>query len=107
MTVELNHPAAQIRPPLTEAALCAWVGNAYPGDLLVYHRGYLAIDTGPDNEVLTPAQRKQLRNVADRARKLADAGLVHLVQRHVQLQRVGAGHDVEPRPSSVSKRRSA
>ena len=38
--------AEQGRPPLTEAALCAWVGQAGPGDWLAYHHGFLAVDTG-------------------------------------------------------------
>ena len=80
MKVELTRPAAQSRPPLTEAALCAWVGSASPGDRLVYHRGYLAIDTGPDSRTVTPARRRELRALADRAWKLAEEGLIHLVQ---------------------------
>ena len=81
MEVKLNHPAAQTRLPLSEQALCAWVGRANPGDRLVYHRGLLAFDAGPDNDALTLAARQQLRLVADRAWVLAQDGLVQLVQR--------------------------
>ena len=74
------HPAASCRPTLTEAALCAWVGQAYPGEQLVYHRGFLAIDAAPEGKLLTSAARHQLRQVADRAYQLFEQGLVHLVQ---------------------------
>ena len=77
----LIHLAAQCRPPLTEAALCAWVGQATPGDRLAYHQGYLAIDTAADSLFGSPAERRSLRALADRAWKLAEDGLVHLVQR--------------------------
>jgi hypothetical protein len=86
MKMQLIHPAAQNRPPLTEAALCAWVGQAGPGDQLVYHRGFLAIDIGPDSKAFMPARRRELRALADRAWKLAKEGSVHLVQ-----QREGDG----------------
>ena len=72
-------------PMLTEAALCAWVGNATAGDRLAYHRGFLAIDAAPEGMQLTVRQRTELLRVACRARRLAGQGLVHLVQ-----QRLGA-----------------
>lgn len=77
----LTHRAVLCRLPLTQTALCAWVGDASPGDQLVYHRGYLAIDTGADSLVGTPAERQELRRVANRAWQLAQDGVVHLVQR--------------------------
>lgn len=69
------------RHPVTETALCAWVGQASPGDTFAYHRGYLAIDTGVDSTFSTGLARKELRRVARRAWQLAQAGGVHLVQR--------------------------
>ena len=66
---------------LTEAALCAWVGQAYTGEQLVYHRGFLAIDAGPDSAVLTLTEISQLRRVANQAIQLLEKGLVHLDQR--------------------------
>ena len=76
-----SHPADVCRPPLTEVALCAWVGQALPGDRLAYHAGYLAIDKEADSRFATPAERQELRRVADRAWQLAQDGIVHLVQR--------------------------
>src|SRR3954454_11308903 len=75
-----TRPAAPCRPPLTEAALCAWVGQASPGDRIAYHRGFLAIDIGSESRFGTPAQRRELRRVADRAWQLAEVGAVHLAQ---------------------------
>ena len=79
----VNHHLATAvdRYPLTEAALCAWVGQASPGDQLIYHRGFLSNDTAPDSRFGTPAERKALRLVADRAWRLAQDGAVHLLQR--------------------------
>ena len=73
--------AVTCRPTLTETALCVWVGQATPGDRLAYHWGYLAIDTGVDSRFGSPAQRQELRRVANRAWQLAQDGVVHLVQR--------------------------
>ena len=77
----LTHPAAAPFLPLTEAALCVWVGTASPGDRLSYHQGYLAIDAAPCSTWRTPADRHELRRTASRAWQLAEQGLVHLVQR--------------------------
>ena len=77
-----HHPATAVdRHPLTEAALCAWIGRAEPGDQLVYHTGFLAIDSAAESRFGTPAERKALRLVADRAWQLAHDGAVHLLQR--------------------------
>jgi hypothetical protein len=74
-----NIPSAS--PPLTEAALCKWIGAAAPGDTLVYHRGFLACDSSAALQLLPEAERVALKRVAGRAWKLADAGLAHLIQR--------------------------
>ena len=72
-----NAPSA----PLTEAALCAWLGAAAPGERLAYHRGFLARDTSPLTQLLPDAERRALLRLASRAWALAEAGLAHLVQR--------------------------
>ncbi len=79
--MQTTHPeAARVRPQLTEAALCAWVGAATPGERLVYHRGFLAIDIGPESRWLAMSDRRELRHIAGRAWQLGQQGLVHLVQ---------------------------
>ena len=69
-------------PPviLTEAALCAWIGAAAPRDRLVYHRGFLPLDTRPENKRLSSRQQKELQRIATRARQLAQQGVVDLLQ---------------------------
>ena len=64
----------------TEEALCAWVGAAAPGDSVVYHRGFLAIDGGPETDA-SATQRTRLLRLASRAMRLCQQGFVHLVQR--------------------------
>ena len=67
--------------PFTEAALCAWLGAAGPGDAIVYHRGALARQLCPLVGGLLPERRIALARLANRAWKLAEAGLADLVQR--------------------------
>ena len=71
-----------VEAPLTEAALCKWLGAAAPGDTLTYHRGALARQICPQLECLPEAKRAALQRLAARARKLAELGLADLVQRH-------------------------
>jgi hypothetical protein len=69
--------------PITETMLCAWYGAAMPGDRLVYHRGFLAIDVSPLTFKLPEPDRRVLLRLAERALKMAEAGLVHLVQQRI------------------------
>lgn len=66
---------------ITEPAFCAWLGRAEPGDMIVYHRGFLARDTSSCSERLSDFDRKELGRVASRALWAANKGLVDLVQR--------------------------
>lgn len=68
---------------LTETMFCAWYGSAVPGDRIIYHRGFLAIDVSPLTFKLPDAERRTLLRVAQRALQLAEDGLVHLVQRRI------------------------
>lgn len=70
-----------VRKPLTEIDLCGWVGQAAPGDMLEYHRGFLALDTIPQGSRLADRERAELAGVARRAWWAAERGLIHLVQR--------------------------
>ena len=67
--------------PLTEAALCHWLGTAATGDAITYFRGALARSLCPQLALLEPPQRVIVAKVANRAWKLAEDGLAHLVQR--------------------------
>ena len=70
-----------ILKPVTEFDLCGWVGQAAPGDMLEYHRGFLALDTTPQGTRLAERDRAELARVARRAWWAAERGLIHLVQR--------------------------
>jgi hypothetical protein len=74
-------PDIAIAPPLTEEALCRWLGTAVPGASIPYHRGFLARDTAAALQLLPEPERVALMRLAGRAWKLADAGLAHLLQR--------------------------
>lgn len=66
---------------ITETDLCGWLGRAAPGEMLEYHRGFLALDSSPLTERLPNRQRVDLLRVARRAIWAAEHGLAHPVQR--------------------------
>lgn len=68
-------------PPLTEIALCGWIGQATPGDVFEYYRGFLAFDITTQNTRLGERERAELARMARRAFLASETGLVHLVQR--------------------------
>lgn len=75
------------RIPLREPKFCAWLAQAEPGDTLEYHRGFLVIDR---EELRKGGQAEALRDlirVGDRAMRLAEQGLIHLVQRRLGADR--------------------
>jgi hypothetical protein len=80
----MDIPRPDIRraePPLTERALCAWLGSAAAGERITYHRGFLVRETSPLTRLLPDPERLALMRVANRAWVLAETGLAHLVQR--------------------------
>lgn len=68
------------RPLVSEDAFCAWLGAAAPGEVLLYHRGFLAVDCGPPVPPFAEAIGKRLSNLARRAAQAAQDGSVCLVQ---------------------------
>ena len=72
---------ASPRSGITETELCAWLGQAAPGDSLVYHRGFLTVDCALTAGRLPERERGELLRVARRAVSAAERGLAHLVQR--------------------------
>ena len=70
-------------PALDEIGLSAWIAQAEPGDTLVYHRGFLAVDTFGSASPLSPERRSTLRLTADAALRAAEQDLVHLVQARI------------------------
>ena len=61
--------------------LRAWLLTAEAGDVLEYHRGFLAIDRLPPGSRLHAQDASELDRVAKAAMAAADAGRAHLVQR--------------------------
>jgi hypothetical protein len=70
-------------PLLTEAQLCAWIGQSAPSARIEYHRGFLAIDTVRASSNFSETDRKELVKVARRAWWAAEKNLVHLAQRRL------------------------
>jgi hypothetical protein len=66
---------------LQESDLCAWLGAAQPGEMLVYHRGFLAVDCSLATSNLAKPERSRLALVARRAALAQERGLACLLQR--------------------------
>lgn len=81
MNRQFSNPSLVRR--LSDAAFCAWIAQAQPGDRLEYHRGVLAMDASVDSNESETSQRRQLNRPACRARWAAQQGLVHLLQRRL------------------------
>ena len=70
---------------IDKARFEAWLQTTRPGSLIEYHRGHLCVDRqqkfdAPDNAPENKA-RSALNDLATRALRAAERGLVHLVQR--------------------------
>ncbi len=70
-----------VRVCYTEIELCGWLGQAPPGDILQYHRGFLALDREPHHARMAKKDRDELIRMCRRAHWAAEQGLAHLVQR--------------------------
>jgi hypothetical protein len=46
-----------VRLPIDETDLCGWIGQAALGDILEYHRGFLALDTASPGTHLPECDR--------------------------------------------------
>jgi hypothetical protein len=66
---------------LSEIEFCAWIGAAAPGEMIQYHRGFLAVDIIAVISKLPEPKRAALKKLAARAYWAAEERLVHLVQR--------------------------
>lgn len=72
-------PSVHLR--IDETDLCGWIGQAAPGDVLQYHRGFLALDTYSQGSRLAQRDRAELVRLARRAWWASEQKLIHLVQR--------------------------
>lgn len=70
-------------PRISEFEFRAWVIQARPGDVLEYHRGFLAIDRTPLGPPMSDEERSAIARTGAVALRLASEGGVHLVQRRL------------------------
>lgn len=93
-------PAARLR--IKEIDLCGWIGQAMPGDILEYHRGFLALDVTEQGTRFCQHDRAELVRVARRAWWAAEQRLVHLVQRRHGPDDYGYLAIARPKPRRAS-----
>lgn len=72
------------RLTLTKQEFEAWHRQAAPGDRVVYHRGYLAVDRVRNSGGLSEQDRRELLAVAKAALVLAEQDEIHLLQRRLE-----------------------
>jgi hypothetical protein len=70
-------------PPISEMMFLAWIAQAAAGEHIEYFRGHLCIDRAGYGRRMTLEERRELNSVSTRAMKLAEQGLIHLVQRRI------------------------
>ena len=87
--------------PITEISFYAWVAQALPGEALVYHRGFLVIDTDKLLSKLGDEPRCALRLLADATLRAAEQGLVHLVQMRLSTDCFAYIAIARPRPKGA------
>jgi hypothetical protein len=75
--------SAMASAPTADIALLAWLSQAEPGDIVEYHRGYLALDRTFRFASLKEDERIALDRMASLALRLSDHGLIDLVQRRI------------------------
>lgn len=87
--------------PIDEIGFCAWVAQAEPGATLVYHRGFLVVDTDRLLSKFPVEARGALRLLGDAAMRAAGEGLVHLVQVRLSTNRFAYIAIARPRPKGA------
>jgi hypothetical protein len=87
--------------PLNEINFCAWVAQASPGAPLVYHQGFLVVDTDKLLSRFPSEARLALSRLGEAARRAAEAGLVHLVQARLATDRFAYIAIARPKPKGA------
>jgi|GEM_PF-503366 hypothetical protein len=85
---------------ICEINFCAWVAQAAANDVLVYHRGFLAVDTDTPLAGHSLEEQRELRRLADAAFRAAEQGLIHLVQQRLARDRFAYLAIARPKPLS-------
>ena len=86
---------------LNEVGFCAWIAQSEPGETLVYHRGFLAVDATAVLSKLPGDRQRALRQVAAAALRAAEQNLVHLVQARI----APTNSPTSPSPGQPKRRR--
>jgi hypothetical protein len=86
---------------LSAIEFCGWLGQAEPGDVISYHRGFLVLDRVPKKD-LPDASSAELDLLAKCAMRAAEHDLVHLVQRRNGSLDFSYLAIARPRPQKVS-----
>jgi hypothetical protein len=92
---------------VSEISLMAWVDVAEPGARLVYHRGFLVVDTASDVSTLGKSALEDLQATANAAYRLSELGRVHLVQQRLEIDRFAYIAIARPKPKSGTGSMSA
>lgn len=98
-------PSARVvsaRRVMDDVTLCAWIAQAAPGERLVYHRGFLGVDTCRGLSAFPDAERRRLWNLGRAAYRAFASGLVHLVQERVGPDRFAYVAIARPRPGAAA-----
>ncbi len=81
---ERERPLYILNKPITEEALCDWIGMAVAGERLQYHQGLLLVDRSNAHSILSSKERQRINAVARRAWRACELGLVHLVSQRLE-----------------------
>ncbi len=93
-------PCPSITPKaLSEIQFCAWIAQAESGEPLIYHYGFLVVDTDPVISKFPADQRLALRALGNAAFRAAEQGLVHLVQQRLAADRFAYIAIARPKPT--------
>ena len=79
--------------------------EAKPGQVIVYHVGFLAWDRYKAVSELPEQQRRELNDLANYVMRLMDAGWLHLLQRRIGPERLVYLAIVRPRPRHTRRAR--
>jgi hypothetical protein len=85
---------------LSDITLMAWIAQAEAGEALIYHQGFLVVDTDPVLSKLPGDERLALRALASAAFRAEAQGLVHLVQQRMATDRFAYIAIARPKPKS-------
>lgn len=94
--------APRSQKPLTELGFCAWLGQAMPGDRLIYHEGFLILDTFTTGSRLSEQDRRRLTKLQARALWAAEQGLAHLIQQRTGPEQFAYAAIARPKPKGAA-----